>query len=246
MLTVIEVIATALLFSFYHPPSFVQLHGMRTRKRDEIMKADFLGIFLLTAGLTLFLLGISRGGTSRPWGSAEILGLLISGAVACVAFVMYECFGNVERPIILMSLFRDVRGFGCLTIISAVMGILNFALFIMYPLQVTQIFGSSFNDCYDTAWMSSTAAFGIWGGIVVLGAVFHIIRHIRWQLTIGSVWVAAFLGAMASVNRSTKAAAAVFSTFTGFAIGWAEVTTMLLVQYIVSDQDLGVAYGMNK
>lgn len=142
-----------------------------------------------------------------------------------------------------MRLFRDLRGFACLTVIESVMGVMNTALFIMYPQQITYIFGSTVSGWEQTAWMSSTAAFGIWTGILLLGSVFHIVRHIRWQLVFGSVWVTAFLGAMASVNRTKKTSAIVFSFSTEFAVGWGELVAMVLVQFVSSDQDLGVAFG---
>lgn len=169
------VVSTIILFIFYHPPSFIQLHGKKTRKRDEIKQIDFIGLFLLTAGLALFLLGVSWGGSPAPWNSPKILGLLISGTATCVLFVLYECFGNVSRPIIPMRLFRDLRGFACLTVIESVMGVMNIA----YPQQITYIFGSTISGWEQTAWMLSTAAFGIWTGILLLGSVFHIVRQQR-------------------------------------------------------------------
>lgn len=143
-----------------------------------------------------------------------------------------------------MRFFRDVRGFACLMVISSVMGVVNVALFIMYPQQVTYIFGSTSSGWEETAWLSSTAAFGAWAGIVFVGAFYHLVKRIRWQLVVGCVWMTAFLGAMASINRTNQAAAIVFSFFSMLAIGWGEVLTMLLVQYVTSDQDLGVAFGM--
>lgn len=153
-------------------------------------------------------------------------------------------FANIERPIIPMRFFRDLRGFSCLTVTSSVMGVVNVALFIMYPQQVTYIFGSTATGWEQTAWLSSTAAFGAWAGIIFVGAFFHIVKRIRWQLIVGSVWMTAFLGAMASINRTNQAAAVAFSFFSMLAIGWGEVPTMLLVQYAASDQDLGVAFGV--
>ncbi|RYP62292.1 hypothetical protein DL769_007362 [Monosporascus sp. CRB-8-3] len=238
-------IASLLAFLFYHPPSFIQLHGKKINKRQELARVDWIGVFLLTAGLTLFLLGVSWGGQlDSAWNSSKILGLLISGAVTLILFVLYECFANVERPIIPMKFFRDLRGFTCLVIISSTMGVMNLALFIMYPQQVVYIFGSSLSGWREVAWMSSTAAFGIWAGILILGSLFHVIRHIRWQLFAVAVWEVAFLGAMTAVDRHHKTSAIVFSFFTGFVVGFAEDVTMLVVQYIVDDEDLGVAFAI--
>lgn len=48
-------------FIFYYPPTFQQLHGGKRTVKQELKRVDFLGIFLIVAGLILFLLGVSWG-----------------------------------------------------------------------------------------------------------------------------------------------------------------------------------------
>ncbi|KAI0116640.1 fungal trichothecene efflux pump [Hypoxylon sp. NC0597] len=233
---------TVLFYFFYFPPSFTQMHGKAVKTVDEIKKIDFIGVFLLVAGLALFLLGVSWGGQPLAWNSATILGLLISGFVCLVAFVLYEIFGGAERPIIPMHFFRDLTGFTPIVVISAVTGCLNVALQITWPSQVTRVFGTS--DWETTAWLTTTVAFGAWAGIVFVGSLFHIIKHIRWQLIVGCVWMSAFIGAMASIDPNERGQAAAFSFLATVPVGWGEVVTMLMVQYVASDMDLGVAFAI--
>ncbi|CAN9166566.1 unnamed protein product [Alternaria alternata] len=233
-----------LWFFFYHPPSYTQLHGKRSSKLAELKKVDWMGVGLLVAGLALFLLGISWGGPAQPWSSPRILGLLLSGAAAIVAFVLYEVFLPPAQPIVPMYFFRDMRGFTCLEVISATYGIINIALFVMRPQQVVYIFGSTVSSWEETAWLSTTAAFGLWGGIVILGPLMSWIGHIRYQILISSIWMTAFLGAMASITVEDKARAIAFSFLAGWTIGWGEVIAAIVVQYVVSDQDLGVAFSV--
>ncbi|KAI1106032.1 fungal trichothecene efflux pump [Jackrogersella minutella] len=233
---------TALFYFFYFPPSFTQMHGKEVKAVDEIKKIDFIGVLLLVAGLALFLLGVSWGGQPLAWNSATILGLLISGFVCLVAFVLYEVYGGAERPIIPMHFFKDLTGFTPIVIISAVTGCLNVALQITWPSAVTRVFGES--DWETTAWLTTTVAFGAWAGIVFVGSFFHIIRHIRWQLIIGCMWMSAFIGAMASIDPSKQGQAAAFSFLATIPVGWGEVVTMLMVQYVASDMDLGVAFAV--
>ncbi|CAO2656026.1 Nn.00g048290.m01.CDS01 [Neocucurbitaria sp. VM-36] len=235
---------TVLWFLFYHPPSYTQLHGKKSSKLAELKKVDWIGVFLLIAGLALFLLGISWGGPAQPWSSPKILGLLISGAVATISFILYEVFLTPRQPIVPMRFFRDLRGFTCLEIISATYGVINIALFVMWPQQVTYIFGSTVSSWEESAWLSTTAAFGLWGGIVVLGPLMSWIGHIRYQILVSSVWMTAFLGAMASITVENKARAIAFSFLAGWTIGWGEVIAAIIVQYVVSDQDLGVAFSV--
>lgn len=141
-----------------------------------------------------------------------------------------------------MRFFRDLRGFTCLEVISATYGIINIALFVMWPQQVTYIFGSTVSSWEESAWLSTTAAFGLWGGIVILGPFMSWIGHIRYQILVASIWMTAFLGAMASITVESKSRAIAFSFLAGWTIGWGEVIAAIIVQYVVSDQDLGVAF----
>jgi MFS family permease len=77
-----------LAFFFYHPPIFEQLHT-RASKRKVLKELDYLGIVLFTAGLVLFLLGLSWGGQLYPWASGHTLGTLLVGIVLLVGFFVW-------------------------------------------------------------------------------------------------------------------------------------------------------------
>lgn len=197
---------------------------------------------MLIASLALFLVGISWGGPAQPWSSPKILGLLISGAVAVVSFILYETLLTPQQPIVPMRFFRDLRGFTCLEIISATYGVINIALFVMWPQQITYIFGSTVSSWQESAWLSTTAAFGLWGGIVVIGPLMSWIGYIRYQILVSSLWMTAFLGAMASITVERKSMVIAFSSLAGWTIGWGEVIAAIIVQYVVADEGLGVAF----
>nr|AAK33081.1 trichothecene efflux pump [Fusarium graminearum] len=242
---IMSTVATSLIVVWYHPPSFTQLHGKKARKRDELAKLDWIGLFLVTAGVSLFLLGVSWGGKpNSAWNSGKIIGLMTSGLGSLLVFALYEVFGKPERPMVPPGLFKDTRGFVCILLISSIMGAMNLCLTIIYPQQVINIFGSSLKNWEETAWMTATAAFGTWAGIMVLGNLFHLIRHIRWQILAGAIWLTAFLGAMSSINRDNKNAAIALSFFAGLVVSWAQDITMLMVQFITTDEDLGVAFSV--
>jgi multisubunit Na+/H+ antiporter MnhB subunit len=56
-----KAVTVVLFYLFYRPPDFRQIHGARSYY-TELKRVDWLGLFLLVAGLTLFLLGVSWGG----------------------------------------------------------------------------------------------------------------------------------------------------------------------------------------
>jgi MFS family permease len=238
-------IATILILIWYHPPSFTQLHGKKVSKREELAKVDWIGIILVTVGISLFLLGVSWGGQpNNPWNSAKIIGLITSGAGTLIVFGFYEVYGKPERPMVPPKLFQDTRGFVCILLISSIMGAMHLALVIIYPQQVVNIFGSSLKNWEETAWMSATSSFGAYAGVLILGSLFHLVKHIRWQIVVGAVWLTAFLGAMPSITRDNKNSAIALSVLASFVVAWAQDITMLLVQFITTDENLGVAFGM--
>jgi hypothetical protein len=121
---------------------------------EELKRIDWIGAFLLVAGLVLFLLGVSwgvslhhkiwvidfanmwLGGQPLPWSSPRILGLIISGGVTLVIFCLWEGFSKRPNALIPVHVFKDVRGFVMLCIICAVSGVVYLATAIIWPSQV--------------------------------------------------------------------------------------------------------------
>ena len=62
----LNIIALILTFLFYHPRNQYIRETDRTRWQ-QVLDLDWGGTFLFTAGLVLFLLGISFGGTTYSW-----------------------------------------------------------------------------------------------------------------------------------------------------------------------------------
>lgn len=73
-------------FFFYHPPNFADKHGVRASKLKYVKDFDYLGALLYAAGIILFLLGISWGGTVYAWKSASVICAIVVGAGSMVAF----------------------------------------------------------------------------------------------------------------------------------------------------------------
>lgn len=149
-------VAIILQILFYRPPSFRQLHGNERTRMQEIKRVDWVGMFLIIAGLVLFLLGVSWGkdqdsknteclltesvgGSPLPWSSPRILGLLISGAITLVVFGLWEAYGGAPNALVPMHFFKDVRGFSMLFIISSVSGTVYIATAIIWPSQVAYV-----------------------------------------------------------------------------------------------------------
>ena len=123
------------LFIGYRPPT-------RHTRYDHLSfwqklgRLDLLGFFLLTAGLTLFLVGLELGGGIHGWASAPVLATLIIGALTLIGFGIYE-WKFTKTGILHHDLFRGGSKGGrtfaiCIGLIF-IEGILLFCFVIFYP-----------------------------------------------------------------------------------------------------------------
>lgn len=119
-------LAIVLLYLFYNPPTFELLHERKSKRQIlkkldcksnpfevkgiEILMTSDLGIFLWTAGLTLFLMGVSLGGTIYPWASAPAISTIVIGIILLIVLFIWEAFADLEYPAIPVKFFRN-RGF---------------------------------------------------------------------------------------------------------------------------------------
>jgi EmrB/QacA subfamily drug resistance transporter len=78
---------------------------LRLPFRRQEHRIDYLGSFLLVAGVSALLLVTVWGGSQYPWSSAVILGLVAGGVVLLVAFGFWET--RAPEPLLPPRLFRN-------------------------------------------------------------------------------------------------------------------------------------------
>jgi len=105
---------------------------------QKIGKLDLAGAGLLTAGLTLFLVGLNLGGGTFTWTAAPVLATLVIGIAVLIAFCVYE-WKFTTTGILHHDLFLDGREHGrtfsiCVGLIF-IEGIMLFSYTIFYPIM---------------------------------------------------------------------------------------------------------------
>ncbi|WP_127754314.1 MDR family MFS transporter [Devosia sp. 1566] len=103
-------------------------------------KIDFAGFVLLSAGLSSFVLATSLGGTTFPWFSAQIIGLVVAALVLLVAFVFNE--KRAAEPVLPLSLFRN-NTFLVSNSVSFLVGMAMFGSITFLPLFLQTARGTS-------------------------------------------------------------------------------------------------------
>lgn len=103
-------------------------------------RVDWLGALTFGGGLAPLLLALSEGGTSRPWDSGRILGLLAGAAVLLLAFVAVE--RRAADPMIPLELLGD-RNVAVTRIAGLAVGAGMFAAIFYVPLFMQTVMGVS-------------------------------------------------------------------------------------------------------
>lgn len=122
--------------------SFLKLNPPKKRTlRDLLSTFDYIGLFLLVAGIALVLVGFqSAETTEKGWASPQTIATLVLGGVSLLVAGVYECF-TTREPIIPPRLFKTRTTAGLL-IFSSLNSLVFFGLSYYIPLYF-QILGSS-------------------------------------------------------------------------------------------------------
>ncbi|KAI1177272.1 fungal trichothecene efflux pump [Nemania sp. FL0916] len=237
--TIVVAVAIVLLFFFYHPPTFDLLHERKT-KRQILQQLDYVGSFLWIVGLTLFLIGISVGGTVYPWRSATTLSTIIIGGVLLIILFIYESYANLEYPAIPVKFFRN-RGFISLVACATVATMFYYSAVLLWPQQVKALFTS---DLYYGGWLSATVpsatAIGqIVGGFIIRGRV-----NVRYFIILSTFAMVGFVGSLAALTPSSLNTGIALTLVGPFFVGVIELVALAIAPLFCKPEDIGLASGL--
>jgi hypothetical protein len=228
-----------LLYFFYHPPTFDLLHERKT-KRQMLKELDYLGIFLWTAGLTIFLMGISWGGKMYPWKSAATIASLVIGIVLLVALFLWEGFANLKYPAIPVKFFAN-RGFISLVCCATVASMFYYSAVLLWPQQVEALFT---RDVEYGGWLSCTVAASTALGQVCAGAIVKWGGNVRYWLIFTTFAMVGFVSALASLTPSDKNTGVALTILGPFMVGFIELASLALAPLFCKAEDIGLASGL--
>ncbi|MFE4308324.1 DHA2 family efflux MFS transporter permease subunit [Streptomyces sp. NPDC056891] len=197
---------------------------------------DYLGTFLIASVAACLVLVASLGGTTWAWGSAQIIGLGVLGAVLLVLFIQVE--RRAAEPVLPLKLFR-IRTFSLVAVISFVIGFAMFGAMTYLPtfLQVVQ---------GVTPTMSGVHMLPMVAGILITSTVTGQIvsRTGRWKVFPIAGTAVTCLGLLLlhglTETSSTGEMSVCFFVF-GVGLGLVMQVLVLVVQNAVPYGDLGVA-----
>ncbi|WP_328749413.1 MFS transporter [Streptomyces sp. NBC_00285] len=211
----------------------VVLHLPKKRAKAGI---DYLGVVLLTVGITSIVLVTTWGGSQYAWTSARIMELIGIGVASLIGFVFWQT--KAAEPIMPLHIFRS-RNFTLMSIIGFITGFVMFGATLFLPLYQQSVQGASATN-------SGLLLLPMLGAMLVTSMVAGRVttntgRYYVFPV-VGSVLMAIGLYLLSTMDTgTTRFTSGVFMAVVGLGMGCLMQITMLVAQNSVEMKDMGVA-----
>ncbi|KAF4457273.1 fungal trichothecene efflux pump [Fusarium austroafricanum] len=255
---ILSAITLALYHFLYHPPTFSQLHVGKTRMQ-QTKELDWVGMALFTAGCFLFLVGLSWGGTTYPWKSAEVLCTLIIGVVTLSGFFTYGMFlirndpllspfTNAlseasfcsVKPLIPSNVFQKIV-FVAVVACATVASMVYYSLTVLWPTIIGKLYT---NDSIKIGWQSCVIGGGVILGQAISGIAISYVPRLKIQCICAAFLVLTFITSMCSLSPDRWANTIAFGLIACTAVGYIENLAVTSVTLLWEPQDIGLASGV--
>lgn len=237
-----QILNLIVLWFFYNPPSWKEKkieHGKSARQL--LREFDWLGLFLFLAGCTLFLVGVSWGGSMAPWVSATVLAPILTGLVTLVCLGFYEAYAPLKAPLFPPRLFSALRHFTVPILVMGIGGMQYYSNATLWN-RLSQLIYAK--DEITKGLFAEVLPLGtIIGGIIV--AFSKVIGHQRWVIVFAVALQTACVGAMATSTMENPAKSIVLTVIISTCTSVNLLNGMVLVGFgIIYQEDIGTAAGL--
>ncbi|MCT7354048.1 MFS transporter [Streptomyces sp. 15-116A] len=209
------------------------LHLPKKRAKAGI---DYLGVVLLTVGITAIVLVTTWGGTEYAWTSARIMELTGLGVAALVGFVLWQT--KAAEPVLPLHIFRS-RNYTLMSVIGFITGFVMFGAVLFLPLYQQSVQGASATN-------SGLLLLPMLGAMLVTsmvaGRVTTSTGRYKMFPVAGSVLMIVGLYLLSTMDTGTsRLTSGIFMAVVGLGMGCLMQITMLVAQNSVEMKDMGVA-----
>ncbi|MFI1567747.1 MDR family MFS transporter [Streptomyces sp. NPDC020490] len=209
------------------------LHLPRKRSKAGI---DYLGVGLLTVGITSIVLVTTWGGTEYAWTSARIMELIGIGVAALVGFVFWQT--KAAEPVVPLHIFRS-RNFTLMSVIGFITGFVMFGATLFLPLYQQSVQGASATN-------SGLLLLPMLGAMLVTSMVAGRVTTSSGRYKVfpiaGGVLMITGLYLLSLMDTGTsRLTSGVYMAVLGLGMGCLMQITMLVAQNSVQMRDMGVA-----
>lgn len=171
----------------YFPPRPVL--GRRHLLRDIFSHVDYLGIFLMSGSFAAIVIGLTWGGSTYTWNSAQVVVPLVVGCAGLVGFGLYEAF-VIKEGIFDHRLFQTMN-FPILLFVCTIDGMLLLGVNVLYAQEIFDLFSQ---DSVRIAVILSPYLITSTFGCLPAGWLMASSKSYRAMLIVALFWCSLFTG----------------------------------------------------
>jgi EmrB/QacA subfamily drug resistance transporter len=209
---------------------------LRLPARRRQVLIDWWGALLLVTGVSCILLATQLGGNNYRWGSWQIIGLFVLGALVLAGFALREA--TAPEPILPLGLFR-LQIFSVANIVAFVSGVAMFGALAFLPqyLQLVQGVSATESGLLLMPLLVGLLAMSISSGLYIART-----GKYRWFPLAGTIVVTIGLVLLTHLGAHTSLVRVCFYLLVfGLGLGLFMQVLTLVVQNAVPMQQMGVA-----
>ena len=216
-------------------PTSISVRSSHLRGWAAIRRVDVAGALSATAASICLLLGLTWGGTTYPWASGQVMGLLIAAALLYVVFLFIE--RKVAEPLLPLDLLRN-QVFASGSLLALAYGFVTFGVIFYSPLFIQAVLGQ--------ASISSTAALtplllGLTAGSIVTGVLVAKFKHYQALSVLGALILLGGALILTTLGTtSTLLMMTIATSIMGVGCGVVSNIFMLAAQNAIPRERLGV------
>ncbi|MEU7054929.1 MDR family MFS transporter [Streptomyces sp. NPDC046197] len=219
------VVALALVSAVLHLP----------KKRAQA-RIDYLGVTLLTIGITSIVLVTTWGGTEYAWTSARIMELIGIGVAALIGFVFWQT--KAVEPVLPLHMFKS-GNFTLMSLIGFITGFVMFGATLYLPLYQQSVQGASATN-------SGLLLLPMLGAMLVTSMVAGRVttssgRYKVFPIAGGALMIVGLYLLSLMGTGTTRLTSGIYMAVLGLGMGCLMQITMLVAQNSVEMKDMGVA-----
>ncbi len=97
-------LAAIIILIFFHTPKAAK--QLQATMKEKILQLDLAGSFIFMACIVCLILALQWGGTTKSWGSADVIGTLVGFVVILIVFIVNEWWMG-ERALMVPRLMKQ-------------------------------------------------------------------------------------------------------------------------------------------
>ncbi len=222
-------------------PANISVRTSTLRGWPAIRRIDFPGAILAAAATICLLLGLTWGGTTYPWNSAQVIGILVGSGLLFALFIVVE--RAAAEPVLPLTLFKN-QVFASAALLSLGVGAVILALAYYLPLFLQGVLGESATNSGEliTPLTVSIVIGSVLGGLLIART-----GRYQWLAISGALLLLVGVFFLSRMDgQTTLGQATVFMIPAGLGLGVFFSLLILAVQNALPRTQLGVGTGATR